>query len=117
MFTLEFPQKNERRLSHNYYDNLVAEKENLLKNNRRAVCMHLVPASIAAKLSNDRFEVDAPTNIVKLRIDALHSPLLTQFRKDWIDFSFQTPEISRITLNEKCRQMKIKYAKLLGDAI
>lgn len=114
-FNLDFSQRNEKRFGHSYWDNLVAEKENLSQNGMRMVCMHLIPASIAAKLSEGTLDVDAPTNIVKIRIDKLNSPSLSRFRKDWIDFFINNSKLSFAAVNEKSQQMKTKYTNLFSE--
>lgn len=50
-FSLVFPQTNPKRLGHNYFDNLVSEKDKVSKEQKQLVCMHLIPASIVAKAS------------------------------------------------------------------
>ncbi|MBX3150373.1 hypothetical protein KF728_09515 [Candidatus Obscuribacterales bacterium] len=112
-FNLDFPQKNPTRLGHNYSDNLVATKNKSSK----VVCMHFVPASIAAKAfgkSPASFDVDAPANIVKIPVTRIGSPSLSQFRKDWVEYALDNSEMTPALVNLKSRLLKIKYSNLFS---
>lgn len=117
-FSLVFPQTDPRRLGHNYFDNLVSEKDEVSKEQKQLVCMHLIPASIVAKASEkspQKIDVDASANIVKILASKSNSRLLSRFRKEWFNYALHNSDITLDSVNEKSQQLRIKYSKLFSD--
>jgi hypothetical protein len=90
------------------------------------VFLHLIPATVGGlpvpwSFRNDRL-IHSPDNVLKLSVDKLQDPVLTQFRQEWVDF-FLSRKVDKNSyenayassdVQKKAREMCRKYAKLFS---
>ncbi len=82
------------------------------KDEPNVVKLHLIPMSAENLCTISSDKICSINNVLKLSVDKTQDPLLTEFRKEWIDFLSTHKNCSETEVLEEGKRLKSKYEKL-----